>query len=474
MSQRALSTEEIRQRLIRLRNLETLHEAQRFTIGGLRDENRALKSEVAALKIIVRTQQRSIEDLKLQIEELRTIVFGKKRRNDDDHHDDMLSAPTHPPASRANESYKRKIPNESEITQTTDHPVSRCAHCGGKFGEQRRTAYFEEDIPLPQKKTVIRHIVEKGYCGSCERWSMGASPPSAPVVLGKNVKRYVAYLSVVCRQSYSQIQDVLKQTYDFDISQGEIAKILEQEGERLRPAYERLKASIRGEPSVHLDETGWNLFIGDGYRRYAWTMTGGTSADAAFVLGTTRGRGNAEGLLGTSRAVVVSDDYGAYRNLNNPHQLCLAHILRKLRDLVSSRELGGETYTRCVEAYRMFANIYADIEAARTSPDPVALHDALQGRLKTFATAHVRDPAKLRRVKEQVDARTKNYLTCLTYPGAASDNNAAERSLRHLVLKRKISFGSLTERTAETMAILLSVLLSWKRRGELRNYLMGV
>jgi len=61
-------------------------------------------------------------------------------------------------------------------------------------------------------------------------------------------------ISVVCRQSYAQIQDLLKQTYEFDISQGEIAKILEKEGNRMRPEYERLKAKIRGEPSVHLNE----------------------------------------------------------------------------------------------------------------------------------------------------------------------------------------------------------------------------
>jgi hypothetical protein len=99
---------------------------------------------------------------------------------------------------------------------------------------------------------------------------MAVSLPTTSVVLGNSVKRYTTYLSIVCRQSYAQIQDILYQSYDFKISQGEIAKILEQEGEQLRPEYERLKVKIRGEPSIHLDETSWHLFIGDGFRRYAW------------------------------------------------------------------------------------------------------------------------------------------------------------------------------------------------------------
>ena len=242
----------------------------------------------------------------------------------------------------------------------------------------------------------------------------------------------------------------------------------------MRPEYERLKARIRGEPSVHLDETTWNLFIGDGYQRYAWTMVGGRSAEAVFILGKTRGKGNANSLLSNSKAVVVSDDYAAYRCLENPHQLCCAHILRKLRDLAVSSEITGDMHDHCVASYKTFAEIYADVEAARIAPDSSTYHNALFLRLKMFSIPCPLDIAKIARIKNQVAERTVNYLTCLLHRCVASDNNGAERSLRHLVLKRKVSFGSLTEKTSETLAILLSVLLSYKHRGVLRGYLVGV
>lgn len=470
MATRRLSQEEVRKRLIRLRNLARLHEQQRFNIWHLRNENRELKKEVQAQKQIARAQQKTIDDLRIQIAELRTMVFGRKRRKEVGY--DNILPPPQTPASRAPDSYQRPIPNE--VTETMHHPIDACARCHRQLRERTVVTYFEEDIPLPQKKTVTKHVIEKGYCASCRAWSTGAPLPSASVILGSSVKRYTTYLSVMCRQSYAQIQDVLKQSYDFNISQGEIAKILEKEGNRMRPEYERITVSIRGEPSVHLDETGWNLFVGDGYRRYAWTMVGGTSADAAFVLGKTRGKGNATALLLDAKAVVVSDDYGAYRNMAQPHQLCCAHILRKLRDLAQSSEITGDIHDHCVASYEMFAAIYADIKRARSTASPASEYDALHGRLSAFARAHPLDPTKLSRIKLQVSERTKNYLTCLLYPCVASDNNAAERSLRHLVLKRKISFGSYSERTAETLAILLSVLLSYKRRDMLRGYLMGV
>ena len=474
MIKRGLSTEEVKKRLIRLRNLEFLHEQQRFKIWNLRDENRGLKKEIATLKMVVGEQQKTIDTLKLQIEELRTIVFGKKRKKEEriDIDDDTPTLET-VVNCRTPESYKRITPKEDEVTNTKDHPVDACNHCGGKISEREIVIYFVEDIPLPQKKVVIKHVVEKGYCEPCKRWSTEEPLPSAGVILGPNVKRYVTYLSVICRQSYGQIQAILDHTYDFEVSQGEIAKILDKEGERMRPEYERLKAKIRGEPSIHLDETGWNL-LGYDSKTYAWTMTGGKSNESVFALGKTRGGGNATDLVGKSEAVRVTDDYAAYRKMKNPHQLCLVHILRKLRDLATSSLITGDVHIHCVSTYKIFKQIYADIEQARGSSNPKSAYDSLYERLKSFASPHSKDPKKLTDVRGQIEARTENYLTCLLYPDVASDNNAAERSLRHLVLKRKISFGSFREKTAETLAILCSVLLSYRKNDMMTAYLRGV
>ena len=314
----SLSKIEVNKRLVRLRNLERLYESQRVTIVRLRTENKELKARIRILEARDKEKDKIIDDLKLQIAELRTIVFGKKRNVKGEGDEEGGATNPLPRAPRSKESYKRKLPHESEVTETKEYPIDACTDCGGTFSEHEQVTVFEEDIPLPQKKVVTKHVVYKGYCDSCRKWSASIALPVADVVLGDAIKRYVVYLSVLCRQSYAQIQDVLLQTYDFAIAQGEIAKILKHEGIRLRPEYERLKARIRGEPSVHLDETGWDLMTCDGYRRYAWTMVGGASAETVFALGKTRGKGNADDLLGDSEAVVVSDDYGAYRKLGQP------------------------------------------------------------------------------------------------------------------------------------------------------------
>ena len=281
-----LSSKEIADRLVRLRNLEYLHKKQKIRLTKVLDENKGLRARVLELETIVSSQQKTIEDLKLQMEELRSIIFGKKRKkgeDNDDPEDDLT--PPKKQTERTPDSYKRPIPQDEEVTETKDHPLNECNKCHSKTTKKKTVVYYEEDIPIPTKKIVRKHIVEKSYCPLCRKWNTSVPLPAQRVILGDNVQRYICYLSVVCRLSFSQIQNILSDTFNLGISQGEIAKILNREATRLRPFYEQLKVRIRGEPSVHLDETGWNLFIGDGYQRYAWTMSGGESGESIYILG---------------------------------------------------------------------------------------------------------------------------------------------------------------------------------------------
>jgi hypothetical protein len=469
---RELTKKEIYERMIELRNLRKLHLAAQNRIRTQAKTIRFLKAENKRKDEIIAQQQQDIQTLKLQVEELRTIVFGKKKKEKRERDDDDIPTQPRVRTPRTKESYQRPVPQDAEVTEEVHHTLSQCPHCTSPLTKRTIRTYYEEDILL-QQKHVSQHCVEQGYCVRCKKKVIAQPLPSSKVVLGSTVKRYVTYLSVICRLSYTQIQDILKETYTLTLSEGEIAHILKQQSEALRPHYERLLETIRGEPSVHLDETGWNLFKGDGYRRYAWTMVGGSTKDAVFMLGVTRGKGNADILLGDSDAVVVSDDYGVYRTYAR-HQLCCAHILRKLRDLVQSRELEESFRMRCREAYHTFARIYADIETLRKTIVSPVLYQTLLARLIAFAVPHTDEPKKLIQVKKQVRERVERYLTCLLHPHVRADNNPAERALRHIVLKRKISFGSFNQETAERLSVLMSVLLSFKRRGELGVYLKGV
>ena len=56
------------------------------------------------------------------------------------------------------------------------------------------------------------------------------------------------------------------------------------------------------------------------------------------------------------------------------------------------------------------------------------------------------------------------YFVCVVKPNIPTTNNKAERALRHLVIKRKKSFGCKTPKGAEIMSVIYSVVMSlWWR-----------
>jgi len=450
----SLSAEEINHRLIHLRNLERLHGEQRKRIGLLEENIHLLEKENTLLRQENHTLRTTLEDFKLQIEELRIMVFGKKKDTRDD--DDLT--PPKEKVERTSDSYRRRIPKDEEVTETKSHLINECHHCHGHLLKKKMGIFFEEDIPIPMQKIVRKHVVEKGYCSVCKKWSTPIPIPSHRVVLGNNIQKYICYLSVMCRLSYTQLQELLQNTYHIEISQGEIAKILNREAVRHRPEYEQLKEKIRGEPCVGLDETGYQV-LSESDHAFAWVMTGMESGESVYLLGESRGGGNVKTLQGENyTGYSVTDDYNAYKHLPN-HQLCWAHLIRKFRDLAQSKEL-PEQHIYYVEQYKIVAEIFGDIEKNRNQ----SMQHVYTQRLTQLASINRKDCKKLVRIKTTLSQNIPKYLTCLSNPLIPLTNNQSERSLRHLVLKRKISFGSWTKQTAENLAILLSVLMSRKQR----------
>src|SRR3989338_3467386 len=58
----------------------------------------------------------------------------------------------------------------------------------------------------------------------------------------------------------------------------------------------------------------------------------------------------------------ITDDYCAYTNAFDEHQLCWAHPQRKLRDLAESREFDGRKKKQIMKTYQQFSQLYRTIQ----------------------------------------------------------------------------------------------------------------
>jgi transposase len=467
-----LSDSEIKQRLLRLSNLERLHTRDRKRITTLKAENKQLKLLLHEQKTYF---EAIVEAQNARITELETMVFGRKPKSGTPitSPPSLASLPAKPP--RAPQSYRRPLPPAAAITDEEHHGTTDCHRCGHNLTDKEEAVRYQEDIVLAAltpdipHTTVTKQTIERGWCSRCGQWSSAKDLRGQVVTIGPVVRSLITYLVVQADQTYAQTQDLLWQLYRFTVTSGEMAAILAARREVYLPQYEQLKQTVRAGPS-HMDETSCPIQSERG-AGYAHVMVGadGTNAEhvAVFSLADSRGKGVSQALVGQHYDQVgVTDRYSAYKHLFvlGCHQICWAHLHRNARDLTHLECLSEPKQKHVTTYYKALAAIYADTREyhgeafdERKRKQQAA---ALLERVMQLCVPHALDPAKLARLKAGILDYHACLFVCLTTPGVPVDNNKAERALRKLVIKRKKSFGVKTMKGARTMEVLLSVCYS--------------
>lgn len=465
---------------------QTKEQRQKQVITRLKNENSKLRIEfkvaVAKLESENKDLREKLEKAMLFIEQLQKIVFrGKKKHDKDNEYDDddenNSNTPNNGHQNRSKSSYRRQIPKEDEITDEEEHHIENCPDCGSALTMQKVLEFFIEDI-LPifewyqNLKKITKLKITTGYCPKCQKRVSAIPIPKQKVSLGNNIKQLIVFQTTIQQLSYSQIIDFTQSCLQFNLSKGEIINILERQANKLKPAFEDLKQSIRGAPGVHIDETSW-LTINGGQGDFAWTMASANSTDVLYLLGRNRGKGNAQELIGEDfKNIGITDGYGAYKNIfkKGKHALCWAHPQRTLKDLKNSKYLTSEKKQSCKTAYQKFSLLYEEVRKTWALPfneqQRLKEKERLMKIFEEIMKPNQNDPTKLKTVKETMKKDIEKYFVCIANPNIPPDNNKAERSLRHLVIKRKKSFGSKTQKGADIMSVLYSVVMSLWNRGK--------
>ena len=432
-----------------------------------RDEARA---EVKVLSTRVAELERENQTLRLRLEELERLVFRPVKRAmkpESQTANEKQGVGQNQPVKRPPESYRRRIPAEEEVTKHQHHGLPCCLTCGSLLENRQTLTRFEEELVLAARE-VIKHTIGTGFCPRCHVWRSAIPVSAQPVCLGEQLKAFVGYSLVLARLSARDLQALLGEIFGLEISLGEMMHILAEQAKTLTPLWFLILHYINQQASAGTDETSYRVQASV-QGNHLWVRTGCQSEHAVYLVGQSRGKDNAKVLReGASPEMgEVSDDYAAYDHLPAEyHQRCLAHILRKLRDLANSGQLEKRVLRHSRQAYTTFASLDRDIrqawrKASQThAPTDGPAYAALKERLFCWARPKRRDPKKLSSVKAAVREHLDSYLTCLRHPAIPPDNNHSERKLRPLAQKRKNSFGVKTQAGADTLSVLATVLYS--------------
>ena len=210
---------------------------------------------------------------------------------------------------------------------------------------------------------------------------------------------------------------------------------------------------------VHADETGWRQNGKNGYR---WTFS--TPTERYFQYGGRDGAMVDQALGDAFAGVLVSDFYKAYDHVRCPKQRCWAHLLRDAHDLRKQAPTAAAVQTWVDDLHRLYLDAVAWVETATDDPLARAVAAArFDARLLALAQPFLTDRAAPQHTLCKRIARyLGELLTFVREPDVPPDNNAAERSLRHLVTSRKISGGSRSPDGTATKVALATLFGTWR------------
>jgi transposase len=357
-------------------------------------------------------------------------------------------------------------------TQIVEHPISTCEDCGSRLGGvsvARRRQVIELAPPPPVE--VTEHVVYHGWCSACQKWREAPLDVSGEVVgqgrLGVRITSLMAYLRTVLRLPLRQIQTYLASLHDLKISLGEITAVLHRLSQKLEPQLSALKASIRGSPAVQADETGWRE---DGRNGYIWSVS--TPTLRYYEYHHSRGHEIVEALLGPEfSGVLGSDFYAAYNTYEGLHQRCWVHFLRDGHELTEQYPDDGavqewfSTVTALYAKARGYAGPDPTLPLARQQAARHEQQQSLEQELWQLCAPYVQSASPLQTLCKRVQRFLPEMFVFLARAEVPADNNLAERSVRPLVIARKISGGSRSPTGSRTRMALFSCLGTWAAQG---------
>ena len=356
------------------------------------------------------------------------------------------------------------------------HALRRCPGCDAPLagGTPKRTREVIEVVPA--QAVVTEHVYLERRCPDCRRRCVPGPELAGTVVgqgrLGTGLVALIATLREEARLPFATIQGLLRTLYGLELSVGALVGAVGQVAARAGPEVAAIQTGIRGSPVVHADETGWRE---NGRNGYVWTVSTpqarwfGRGSRAAAML--TAALGDDFG------GVLVSDFYGVYTSYAGRHQYCWAHLLRDVDDLVAQHpgDGGVRGWADAVHGIYARARTVADAEA---TPDPVARQAAARAcraELRTrcapylptaaLPTAATGTAPPQRVLCQRITKHLAGLFVFVADPAVPATNNAAERSLRHLVVSRKISGGTRSRAGTTAKMTLASLFGTWRVQG---------
>jgi len=436
----------------------------------LRDESHAMEERyqqrIAELEQTLRERDDKIAQLRLQHQkQFKANVVqvppprGKTRKR---------GAPVGHPG------WRRKDPDHIDQTISVPAPqiCPRC-QCEDLLPYPEVYDHIQEDIVLVPctHNTLFRH--GQSYCPKCRRPVYQPAAGEVPgCSIGPVTRAVAAHLRYDLQIPYRKVQHILRDLFGMPLVPASAMAFDRKATVLGQPLYEELRAKLKSADVAYADETSWRE---DGQGRYAWF--GGNEHLAVYQIADRSGDSAVQLLGDDFDGTLVTDACASYNAVNaRRRQTCWAHIASRCKELLQQIELTSPPIrvpksvafckklksfaSRCCELGGQLRGKKLTLSKSR------AMIPSLERQLKNFAGKSL-DYAPAETLRDRIMNKDFDKLfTFLCVKGVDPTNNHSERSVRPLVIMRKISFGTRSGAGSQSHSVLPSLLSTARRQGK--------
>ncbi len=342
------------------------------------------------------------------------------------------------------------------MTDTPDkvipHTIDRCAcGCSLKHVPVRRQHRRQViDIPAPQVE-YIEHQSEEKQCPRCGAITVAPFPEGVEksIQYGTNIKSFAVCLGQYQLIPLQRTQELLRDMFQIEISQGTLVNWTQELDEKVEPAEKQIVEQLKHSEIVHADETG--IFCTNTLH---WVHVVGTSRLTHLRMHSKRGSEAIDdiGILGSFRGRVIHDFWSSYFKYDIEHGLCNAHLIR---ELTATYENDKQSWA--LEMKNLLRRIHERVEQVKAQHTPslspptrqyykrryrALLSIAKEVNPRQGSPPGKRGKPKQTKVRNLIERMSDHQDAVLAFMEdfrVSFTNNQAERDLRMLKVKQKIS-----------------------------------
>lgn len=357
--------------------------------------------------------------------------------------------------------------------------IERCQGCRASLVEMRvlewQCAQVHDLVPIEMR--VKEYQVAVKECACCGQRNQAAFPVGVTnrVQYGSGVRSLIVYLMDYQLLPSARVQELLSEVLGCSLSEGTLYETRQACFERLGEVETNIFEALQQAKVAHFDETGLRV-----NGKLMWLHVASTQALTYYFIHPKRGSEaiDAMNILPQFKGTSVHDGWRSYALYGCAHALCNAHHLRELRFLVERYQQGWAE-----QMMTLLVTMKAAVEQAKAQGQTQLSAEAItqletqyQDLIETGMKLNPANPplansrgrpkqTPARNLLERLDTHQAEVLRFIHDFQVPFDNNQAERDIRMMKLKQKISGGFRSAVGAQIFGRLRGCLSTLKKQG---------